>query len=646
MTETLDKARRGRRSGDLHVRTAPAQRTYKPRPRPVILKVVSWQKTDAAARRCAAYVLGKAIEQERAGHAAELAAYLGVPTEAVQAMLDSEQGELAAAALPPALHPPDDLDPDRATLRAELAHEEEMAAAVAGDHGTEPDETPAFPEHAPAPGQGEPTLTAPPLVELDPSVTGYGPAAPMPAGLDLDAELAGELALTVAGDLDGAAPVPAAPGHALDPDVGADGPAAAIDDLAAAGELDGPALSPERRSFPAPTPDRAALAAFQRDADLDAEMMAGIAGDLDNTSLPDVPRRPGLRFGDSIDRILELNPKGRRSCHMVVSVAGADPDTLRDITERFIAEQYPGHPYAAAMHTDTDHLHCHVILSRRNDLGQYTPIDRDQLALDRQVIAALAQEHGLNVEARGYWSPSRALNTHFQRGVHSLAHHAERIDKAAGEWMQDKERQAVAALASAPLRAGVAVTMAPAALAELAAHGPERAAAALKAAPGAMAELATAAGRKAGEHIGHAAGRVRDVVRAELAPAIEDVREAVQDARALTGALKEFVVARRSGERWNRRAIEATASAAATLDQIGDPRAAAVAHVAETAARSLGVSAPGIEPARTEPGQDRQTEESTYDRTQPQQPAHPPQPHHPVSRDPADAPGRSRGRER
>jgi len=108
------------------------------------------------------------------------------------------------------------------------------------------------------------------------------------------------------------------------------------------------------------------------------------------------------RFPKSKTEITTVKPKElRESLNMILSTPeGTDPEVLRVVAREFARETFgEDHRYVMALHTNTAHPHVHLCVKLRNEQGIKLDPKKAQLQRWRLRYAALAREHGIEMEA-------------------------------------------------------------------------------------------------------------------------------------------------------------------------------------------------------------------------------------------------------
>ncbi|WP_162262181.1 relaxase/mobilization nuclease domain-containing protein, partial [Ensifer sp. Root231] len=90
----------------------------------------------------------------------------------------------------------------------------------------------------------------------------------------------------------------------------------------------------------------------------------------------------------------------RNAFHVIFSArAGTDPEAMKRAVRDFLSEQVAGHRWITAHHPETGHVHVHVMISARDDLGKALRLTKPELYEWRERFAAKAREHGIAMVA-------------------------------------------------------------------------------------------------------------------------------------------------------------------------------------------------------------------------------------------------------
>lgn len=90
----------------------------------------------------------------------------------------------------------------------------------------------------------------------------------------------------------------------------------------------------------------------------------------------------------------------RNGFHVIFSArAGTDAEAMKRAVRDFLSEQVAGHRWITAHHPDTGHVHVHVMISARDDVGKALRLTKPELYEWRERFAAKAREHGIAMVA-------------------------------------------------------------------------------------------------------------------------------------------------------------------------------------------------------------------------------------------------------
>jgi hypothetical protein len=90
----------------------------------------------------------------------------------------------------------------------------------------------------------------------------------------------------------------------------------------------------------------------------------------------------------------------RNGFHVIFSArAGTDAEAMKRAVWDFLSEQVAGHRWITAHHPDTGHVHVHVMISARDDVGKALRLTKPELYEWRERFAAKAREHGIAMVA-------------------------------------------------------------------------------------------------------------------------------------------------------------------------------------------------------------------------------------------------------
>ncbi|MCR5783596.1 MAG: relaxase/mobilization nuclease domain-containing protein [Clostridia bacterium] len=96
---------------------------------------------------------------------------------------------------------------------------------------------------------------------------------------------------------------------------------------------------------------------------------------------------------------------GRQYIHAVLSFAPGEnitPEEALDFGIDFADKVYPGHQCAVAVHTDKDHIHCHMVINTVSYLdGRKSHKSKKDLQKDKDVCNRMCEERGLTVNVKG-----------------------------------------------------------------------------------------------------------------------------------------------------------------------------------------------------------------------------------------------------
>ncbi|MCM5688746.1 relaxase/mobilization nuclease domain-containing protein [Sinorhizobium meliloti] len=90
----------------------------------------------------------------------------------------------------------------------------------------------------------------------------------------------------------------------------------------------------------------------------------------------------------------------RNAFHVIFSArAGTNPEAMTRAIRDFLSEQVAGHRWITAHHPDTGHVHVHVMISARDDVGKALRLTKPELYEWRERFAAKAREQGIAIVA-------------------------------------------------------------------------------------------------------------------------------------------------------------------------------------------------------------------------------------------------------
>ena len=94
------------------------------------------------------------------------------------------------------------------------------------------------------------------------------------------------------------------------------------------------------------------------------------------------------------------NVEPRNAFHVIFSArAGTDPEAMTRAVRDFLSEQVAGHRWITAHHPDTGHVHVHVMISARDDVGKALRLTKPELYEWRERFATKAREQGIAMVA-------------------------------------------------------------------------------------------------------------------------------------------------------------------------------------------------------------------------------------------------------
>ena len=96
----------------------------------------------------------------------------------------------------------------------------------------------------------------------------------------------------------------------------------------------------------------------------------------------------------------------RETYNMVFSFKEADGEVVKKAAFKTIKEKYPDNFFVAAVHTDTNHSHCHVCLKVKNSAGKRVDIKKQNLAEIRKEFAQNLRDLGILATAARKTKPA------------------------------------------------------------------------------------------------------------------------------------------------------------------------------------------------------------------------------------------------
>ncbi len=95
---------------------------------------------------------------------------------------------------------------------------------------------------------------------------------------------------------------------------------------------------------------------------------------------------------------------GRQYIHSVLSFATGEnitPEEALDFGIDFAAKIYPGHQCAVAVHTDKEHIHCHMVVNTVSYIdGSKSHKSKKDLQKDKEICNRMCEERGLSVAVK------------------------------------------------------------------------------------------------------------------------------------------------------------------------------------------------------------------------------------------------------
>lgn len=139
--------------------------------------------------------------------------------------------------------------------------------------------------------------------------------------------------------------------------------------------------------------------------------------------------------------------EGRQAYHYILTFAEEDfvtPELAQEITEEFIKCLFPENDYdwAGGVHTDTDHLHAHILFNsvNRNTGYKYRYEKGDWERTMQKIVDDLCHEHGLTTIAYEYDADGKATRKRAEPYAENYEKHNQEVANKANLIRQDLDR--------------------------------------------------------------------------------------------------------------------------------------------------------------------------------------------------------------
>jgi Relaxase/Mobilisation nuclease domain len=119
-----------------------------------------------------------------------------------------------------------------------------------------------------------------------------------------------------------------------------------------------------------------------------------------------IERKAGVKISRVVEKVQANWPQPQQTrlpvnaYHIVFSArAGTSPDAMVQAVKNFMDEKAQGHKWVTAFHPETGHVHIHVAVKARSDVGKMLRLDKAELASWRLMFAEKAREQGISMFA-------------------------------------------------------------------------------------------------------------------------------------------------------------------------------------------------------------------------------------------------------